>query len=73
MKYAKSKDAYYFETSAKDGSNVEEMFQIIINTLLQTQHEGGFEDDVDLSRKKSVKINGKKKKPKHMQHKGCCN
>ena len=44
-KFAKSIGAHYFETSAKDGIMVAEMFQIIGNTLLMLEDLYGFESE----------------------------
>ena len=42
-KFAKNNGAHYFETSAKDGTMVREMFQIIGNTLFMLEELYGFE------------------------------
>ena len=68
QKYAKSQTAQYFETSAKDGTNISEMFQVIGNQLLTIANSKGFGQGKTKSEK--LKNPSKKKKKKHKSK--CC-
>ena len=57
----------YFETSAKDGSNVTDLFQWVANALYTMQCTGGFKGTKD----KTIKIK-KHKRRKKKEKKGCC-
>ena len=66
-KYAKENGAMYFETSAKSGQNVNEVFQQIANSLFTLEQTGGFSK----RRETAQKLDKKKKKRKNKK-KGCC-
>lgn len=66
-KYAKENGAMYFETSAKSGINVNEVFQQIANSLFTMEQTGGFSK----RRETAQKLDKKKKKRKNKK-KGCC-
>ena len=73
QKFAKENGAHYFECSAKEGTNVHEMFQIISNTLFQIQSTCGFSQHADLwgpSHGKKIKLDGKKSSGKKRNKKG---
>lgn len=66
-KYAKENGAMYFETSAKSGHHVNEVFQQIANSLFTLEQTGGFSK----RRETAQKLDKKKKKRKNKK-KGCC-
>ena len=70
QKYAKNNGAIYFETSAKDGTNVEEMFQQLADKLYTISITDGF-GPID---KGKIKLNDKKSKRKKKKKGkgGCC-
>ena len=70
QRFAKAHEAIFFETSAKDGNNVTEMFQMIANTLLQISMTAGFHDMADSMPKSSINL--EKKKRKRKKKKKCC-
>ena len=67
--YAKDNKAIYYETSAKDGTNITEVFQTIANKLFTMQQTGGFNKKAEDNKK--IK-KSKKGKGKHHKKKGCC-
>ena len=74
-KLAKNNGFYYFETSAKEGTNVDQMFQTIANHLYKINQTVGFQngmnDTIRIDDKKYKKDRkGKKKKRKGKG--GCC-
>ena len=66
-KYAKENGAMYFETSAKSGINVNEVFQQIANSLFTMEQTGGFS-----KRRETAQKLDKKKKKRKSKKKGCC-
>lgn len=67
-KYAAENGAMYYETSAKEGTNVQEVFQQVANALFTMEQTGGFSK----RRETASKLNKKKKKGKGKHKKGCC-
>ena len=64
------RDACYFETSAKDGYNVQQAFETIARNALKQEKEGGGEYLPDIS----LDVAKKLKEPQTAQEKkvGCC-
>ena len=69
QKFARQNQAQYFETSSKDGTNINEMIQLIGNELTRIDQTIGFDH------KKAEKLNKPKKGGKKNKKKGgssCC-
>lgn len=65
-KLAEKAGSHYFECSSKDGYNIEELFQLVGNTLFQISETGGFNqveksDRIKIDTKKSGKRKRKAK------------
>ena len=70
QRFAKTHEAIFFETSAKDGNNVPEMFQMIANTLLLIKNTVGFMDMAEHMQQSSINL--EKKKRRRKRKKKCC-
>ena len=68
-KFAKKHNFRYFETSAKEGTNIDEMFQDIANEGLKINNTIGFEEHQQVQRGQSVKLKKEKKDKKKKKRK----
>ena len=70
--FAKENKAIYYETSAKDGTNIDEVFQTIANQCFTMNQTGGFTKKESDTKKIKKSGKGKKGKGAHHRKKGCC-
>ena len=77
-KLAKNNGFHYFETSAKEGTNVDQLFQSIANHLFKIYKTIGFETSNSVNMNDTIRLDdnkkgkNKKRKKKKKGKGGCC-